>query len=198
MPNRSSNTIIMAGAILAALALPVSSAFAATYIGIDANRYSITLKQTSSELFAQSAGGVDLHFGDRFGIFAGEVGYGTSTYSGTAFTDNLHLTRFTADGILYLPVFGGFNLLVTGGGADTNFGISSYARTQYLDGTTTKTSNADVPILGGTEFDWRAGGGFSFGLDEFELRVLARYQPLSMQAQAKNALSVELGLNMYL
>ena len=43
----------------------------------------------------------------------------------------------------------------------------------------------------------RAGGGFSFGLDEFELRVLARYQPLSMQHQAQSALSLEVGLNMY-
>jgi hypothetical protein len=196
MPSRR---IIKTGLILAALILPASRAAAAAYFGLDADRYSLTLKQqTASELFPQAASGLDLHFGDRFGNLAGEIGYGTSTYYGNAFTDNLHLTRMTADGILYFPIFGGFNILMTAGGAETNYGISSYVKNSYLVGEKTKYTNADVPVLEGNEFDWRAGAGFSFSLDEFELRVLARYQPLSMQDQAQNALSVSLGLNMNL
>ena len=173
------------------------AAGAQPYVGADFNRYSITLKGPDPELFPQSAGGLDLHFGERFGDVAGEIGYGTSTSYGKTVLDNLHLTRLTADGIFYLPVFGGFNLLATGGGAETNYGISSYARTAYQVDGKNKSSNADVPLSGGDEFDWRAGTGFSFGLDDFELRVIARYQPLSMQHQAQSALSLDVGLNVY-
>jgi hypothetical protein len=182
--------------ILTCLLLP-GAAMAEPYIGMDGNRYSLSLKQGASELFPQTAGGLDLHLGDRFGNVAGEIGYGTSTYSGNSFVDNIHLTRLTADGIFYLPIHGGFNFLLTAGGAETNYGVSAYARNDYQVGDKNKSTNADVPMLEGNEFDWRAGGGFSFGLDEFELRVLARYQPLSLQNQAQNALSLELGLNMY-
>src|SRR5258707_316958 len=108
----------------AMLVIHISAAGAAPYIGLDGNRYSITLKDSDSELFPQSAGGFDFHIGERFGDLAGELGYGTSKYAGSGSIDNLHLTRLTADGILYLPVFGGFNLLATAGGAESNYGIS--------------------------------------------------------------------------
>jgi hypothetical protein len=179
------------------LGMGVSAADAASYIGVDGNRYSITLKGADSEFFPQSAGGEDLHFGERFGDLAGEAGYGTSTFSNKGALDNLHLTRLTADGFLYLPVFGAFNILATAGGAETNYGVSAYATNSYMVNGHTKISNADVPLSEGNEFDWRAGTGFSFGIDEFELRVLTRYQPLSMQHQAQNALSLDFGLNMY-
>lgn len=167
------------------------------YAGTDINRYSLTLNNADSELFPQSAGGIDLHLGERFGNLAGEIGYGTSTSYGKTVLDNLHLTRAVVDGFWYLPVFGGLNLLATGGGAQTNYGLSSYALNAYQQDDKNKIANADMPLSHGNEFNWRAGGGFSFGLDEFELRVLARYQPLSMQHQAQSALSLDVGLNMY-
>jgi len=169
---------------------------AAPYFGLDGNRYSITLKDSDSDFFPQSAGGESLHIGERFGDLAGEIGYGTSKYTGNGNIDNLHLTRLTADGVLYLPVFGTLNVLATAGGSETNYGISSFARNVYQVNGQNRSSNADIPVLEGDEFGWRAGAGFSIGLDEFELRALARYQPLSMQHQAQNAISLDFGVNM--
>jgi hypothetical protein len=179
------------------LVICVQAVDAVPYVGLDANRYSITLKGPDSEFFPQSAGGENLYFGERFGDLAGEAGVGTSQFSNKGGLDNMHLTRLTADGIFYLPVSGGFNILATAGGAGTNYGISTYAQNIYTVNNINKVTNADVPLSKGNEFDWRAGGGFSFGLDEFELRVLARYQPLSMQHQAQSALSLDFGLNMF-
>jgi hypothetical protein len=174
-----------------------SAVEAAPYVGLEADRYSITLKSGSSQLYPQSAAGEDLHFGERFGVFAGEIGVGTSTYKGDGVSDNLHLTRATFDGFYYLPVYEGLNFLVTAGGAKTNYGISTYERKTYIDNNVSKITSADQPVLGGSEFDWRGGAGFSFGLEEFELRVLGRYQPLSIAGQAQNAYSVQLGVNFY-
>src|ERR1700722_3056007 len=189
----------MKTAAMLGLMLPacLSAASAAPYIGLDGNRYSLTLSNSSSELVPQSAGGEDFHVGDRFGNLAGEIGYGTSSSYSNVYSDNLHLTRLTADSIFYLPVAGGLNLLLTAGGAETNYGISTYVRNSYQVDGEYKTSSGDAPVSGGNELDWRAGGGLSFGLDQFELRVLLRYQPLSMQSQAQNALSLDVGLNFY-
>jgi hypothetical protein len=176
----------------------ISQAQAAPYFGFDANNYSISLKDSASDFYPQSVGGLDLHVGDRIGALAGEIGYGTSMMHGNSYADNLRLTLVNMDGLFYLPIAGGLNLLLTAGGSETNYGISSIARNYFQDSQGRQRSNsADVPILGGNEFDWRAGAGFSFGLDEFELRAVARYQPLSMGNVSENAFSVAVGLNMY-
>ena len=190
----------MKAALFSVFALLASAtcACAAPYFGIQGNETAITLKSTDSSLFPQSTGGWGIYLGDRIGRFAGEVGYSTSVATGNANIDNLHLTRLTADGIVYVPIFGGFNFLVTGGGAETNYGISTYARKTYLtDVNTYKTTSADATVLSGDEFDWRAGGGFSFGFDTFEVRLLAHYQPLSMAKQADNTVGLDLGVNIY-
>jgi hypothetical protein len=183
-----------------ALLASVACANAAPYVGLEGNETAITLKSSDNEFFPQSTGGWGIHVGDRFGRFAGELGYSTSVATGNANIDNLHLTRMTLDGIVYVPIFGGFNFLLTGGGAETNYGISTYARSTYLSTTydTYKTTSADATIVHGNEFDWRAGGGFSFGFDTFEVRLLAHYQPLSMANQADNTVGLELGVNIYL
>jgi hypothetical protein len=175
----------------------LSAAGAEPYVGLDSNRYSLTLSNSASQLTPQSAAGEDIHIGDRFGNLAGELGYGTSTSYSNLSLDNLHLTRLTADGIFYLPVAGGLNILLTAGGARTNYGISTYARNYYQLDNKTKSNNADAPVISGDELNWRAGAGLSFGLDEFELRTLVRYQPLSLQGQAQNALSLDFGINFY-
>ena len=176
----------------------LSAAVAEPYVGLEGNRYSLTLSNSASQSTPQSAAGEDIHVGDRFGNLAGEIGYGTSSSYSNVYQDNLHLTRLSADGIFYLPVAGGLNILLTAGGVRTNFGISTYARNYYqaADGQS-RSSNADAPVLSGDEMNWRAGAGLSFGLDQFELRTLLRYQPLSLQGQAQNALSLDIGLNFY-
>jgi hypothetical protein len=191
----------MKAAFLAIFGLLASTigASAAVYVGLEGNETAITLKQSDSSLYPQSTGGWGIHLGDRFGRFAGELGYSTSQASGNANIDNLHLTRLTADGIFYVPLVNGFNLLLEGGGAETNYGISTYARKTYLsDNNTYKTTSADATVLHGNEFDWRAGGGVSFGFESFEVRLMGHYQPLSMAHSASNTIGLDLGVNIYL
>src|ERR1700722_19478315 len=83
-------TELILGGLLGLFAWPAAAA-AQPYVGADINRYSITLKGPDPELFPQSAGGLDLHLGERFGNLAGEIGYGTSTSYGKTVLDNLHL-----------------------------------------------------------------------------------------------------------
>jgi len=188
--------VYLCGLIAGLMASP--AARADVYAGFDGNHYSPDMKISASPLYPQSAGGMDLHIGDRIGRFAGEIGYGNSTKSSDGVFDNLRLNRLTLDGFFYVPVFGGFNLLLTGGMADTNYGISIPQKNYFEDAKGQQRFNtADIPVAGGNEFDWRAGGGFSFGFDAYELRVLAHYQPLSMGGLADNALSIDVGLNIY-
>jgi hypothetical protein len=185
---------ILSGVFL--LAIP-SAAMAQFYGGLEGDRYSITLKSTASQVYPQATAGEDLHLGYRWRNFAGEAGFGTSAYTSDGNFDNMHLTRATLDGFYYLPVFGGLNILFTAGGSEINYGISTDVRIYTTALGVTHVSNGDQTVLHGDEFDWRAGGGFSFGFDEFELRVLGRYQPLSMGNTASNALSIDFGINVY-
>ena len=179
------------------LAASTALAHAAPYMGLDADRTAITLKGVDPELYPQSAAGEDIHIGERFGNVAGELSYSSDTFGDGGTLDNLHLDRLAADGVFYLPIYGGLNILAIAGGGEINYGISSYARNYFLADTKQKTINTDQTLTEGDEFDWRAGGGLSFGFDQFEIRAVARYQPLSMQHQAQNALSLDIGLNVY-
>ena len=194
MFHRYVQAAILSGIFL--LAVP-AAAMAQLYGGLEGDRYSITLKSTASQLYPQATSGEDIHLGYRRRSFAGEIGLGTSSYKSDGNFDNMHLTRATLDGFYYLPIFGGLNLLLTAGGSVINYGISTDVQNFTTVSGVLHTSNADQTVLHGNEFDWRAGGGFSFGLDEFELRVLGRYQPLSMGNTASNALSIDFGINMY-
>jgi len=185
---------ILSGVIL--LSIP-SAALAQFYVGLEGDRYSYSLKSSASQLYPQETSGEDLHVGYRWRNFAGEIGYGTSTYQSDGNFDNMHLTRGSFDGFYYVPIFGGLNLLATAGASEINYGISTDVRNYTTTSGVTHVSNGDQTVLHGDEFDWRAGGGFSFGLDEFELRILGRYQPISIGNNAQNALSVDFGINVY-
>ncbi len=194
MFQRTLRAAVLSGIFL--IVLP-AAAMAQYYAGLEGDRYSITLKSTASKLYPQSTSGESVHFGYRLRNLAGEIGFGTSSYKSDGNFDNMHLTRANLDGFYYLPIFGGLNILLTAGGSEINYGISTAVKNFTTTNGVTKASNGDQTVLHGDEFDWRAGGGFSFGLDEFELRMLARYQPLSMANTAANAYSINFGLNFY-
>jgi hypothetical protein len=178
------------------LALLCASPAAATpYVGFDGNLYSISLKQSVPEFYPQSAGGVDFYLGDRFRNFAAEIGYGTSSSKGNYNSDPMHLTRISIDGLVHIPVFAGINFLLTAGGVEQNYGFSSFSQTTFVSGGKNHTRDSDITLSHGDEFDWRAGGGFSLEVSPFEVRLLAHYQPLSMNHQSQDALSLNLGIN---
>jgi len=159
----------------------------------------IDLKNPPPALYPQSAGGLGFDLGERFGMVAGEIGYGENNTGGSANVDAMHFDQMRADGILYIPILGTLNLLLTGGGAETNYGISAFARNPYTDNGKVKTANGDTTVIHGNEFDWRAGTGFSIAFsDDFELRAVARYQPLSMNNSADSMISFSFGITAHL
>ena len=192
------NALILSGLILLSGAAP---AMAQAYVGLDGSFNSLGLNgNIAPALYPQSASGVAFHVGDRLGMFAGELGYGSLVSSGSADYDAMHLDQLTADGIVYLPIMGSLEALATAGGAETNFGISEYVRTGYkgADGKS-KVSNNDVTLLDGDEFDWRAGAGLAFRFDEdLDIRGVARYQPLSIKGYGQSMFSLTIGVNVYL
>ena len=51
-------------------------------------------------------------------------------------------------------------------------------------------------ILSGNEFNWRAGGGLSFSFaNGYEFHAIGRYEPVTMNGIAQNAISFETGFN---
>jgi hypothetical protein len=188
-------TVSLCGLLVLLCAAPAA---AAPYIGFDGNLYSISLKSSDPELYPQSAGGMDIDAGYRFGVFAAELGYGTSSSAGNYNSDPMHITRISLDGFVYIPVFSGIRFLATAGGVEQNYGFSTFSQTVFESGGKNHTENTDITLSHGDEFDWRAGGGFSLGLNPFEVRLLARYQPLTMDHQSQGAISLNLGINYYL
>jgi hypothetical protein len=177
-----------------------SVAGAAPYAGLDGSRSSIALNSSDPNLYQQATSGINIHLGDRFGIVGGEIGYTSNVAAGSDNGDGIHLDQMTADALFYIPVSHYFDLVATAGGAETNFGISSFVRNAYTgsDGKI-KTSNGDMTLLNGSEFDWRAGGGLSFAYDDsFEIHAIGRYQPLSMKGSAESLFSLTIGVNFYL
>jgi hypothetical protein len=175
-------------------------AAAAPYLGLDGDRASLDLNLADPALYQQATSGINFHLGDRFGMVGGEIGYSSNVAAGSNNGDALHLDQMTVDGLFYLPVMGNFDLLFDAGGAETNYGISVFGRNSYTDSAgKIKSSNGDVTVLGGNEFDWRAGAGLSFAYgDNFEIHAIGRYQPLSMQGSADKLLSLTIGVNFYL
>ena len=92
----------------------LTGASAAPYIGLDGNFGSLALNASDPVLYQQSATGTSFHLGDRFGLFAGEIGYGSSTATGGVNGDGLHLDQATVDGIFYVPILGNFNVAADG------------------------------------------------------------------------------------
>lgn len=173
------------------------AALAAPYLGFDIDAKSLNLEPSQSQGLPQNGLGVDLHGGYRFDNLAGELGYGYAR--GEVAPNNLRLNQLTLDGLYYVPVGGFLNLVLTAGGADTNYGDSTFTTRQVSrsDGTT-KTQRQGITQFGGNEFDWRAGGGLSFNfIDGYEVHFLTRYQPLSLGGRASYALTLNVGMNFY-
>ena len=139
-----------------------------------------------------------MHVGYRFdGLnLAGELGYGTSR--GKQDPDILRLNMLSADGLYYVPVGGFLSLILTAGAAEVNYGDSTAGFFVTQTNGVTKTRRQGDTVFHGDEFDWRAGAGLSFALtDGYEIHFVTRYQPVSMNGLATNALSLDFGMNFY-
>jgi hypothetical protein len=173
-----------------------SAAIAAPYVTVYGDASAINFRNPPPAPYPQSLPGLGFALGDRFGMVAGEIGYGEDHIAGNANADAIHLDQMHADGIFYVPLLGGLNLLLTGGGAETNYGVSSYARNPYVDNGKVKTANGDITVLNGNEFDWRAGTGFSIAFsDAFEFHAVARYEPITMKNNACSLVSFTFGVD---
>ena len=174
--------------------LPLSTAQAAFYGGLDFDADSVTFNSSAPNQLPDGQLGLGAHVGYHFDNLAAELGYGTTRSS--YFQEDLRFNRLTLDGIYYIPIGGFLNLLVTGGGSQTNYGASSYIQKSYMEQAIVKTTRVPTTVLSGDEFDWRAGAGFSFQFSHgYELHVIGRYEPLTMNGIADNALSVGVGFN---
>jgi hypothetical protein len=183
---------ILLPAILIAL-LP-ASADAAVYAGLDLSADSVNFTGAAPSVFSESLIGPDVHLGYHLSDFGAELGYGTTRKSEQ--DTDLRFNRLTADGLYYLPVGGILNLVLTGGVAEDNYGASTFIKKSYTQNGDVKDTRIGTTLLHGNEFDWRAGGGLSFSFaGGYELHVIGRYEPLTMQRLAHNALSLETGFN---
>jgi hypothetical protein len=186
--------ILLAG-LFSTLAL--SAADAAPYVGANIEVSSVDLNDSASALYPQSVNGFDIHVGDHFGNFAVEIGYEAIGNKLTEINNDLHIDKLTADGISYIPVLGILNILLTGGISETNYGDSTYNFTQ-VSTTDLKSHRIATTNFNGDEFDWRAGAGFSFLFsNDYDLHIIARYEPISMGDRADYALSIYSGVNIY-
>ncbi len=191
---------ILPAAVLAAILAP-TAASAALYAGADFVANSLDMRDALLVDIPQSALGVNIHVGDRFGKhFAVELGYEAASENLTAYDNDIHVNKLTGDGIFYIPVLGTLNYLLTAGVSEVNYGDGSYRTINTIDpdGDTHSYRNTKLNF-GGDELDWRAGMGFAFVFaDSFEFRVLGRYQPLSMGGRASNVITFATGLNFFL
>jgi hypothetical protein len=177
-------------------AIPMS-AEAAIYAGVDLGADSIDMKTSAPNIYPQDVIGPGVHLGDNFGNWAVELGYTTTRKSQNQ--NDIRFNRLTGDGLLYLPIGGFLNFLVTAGVSETNFGDSTYTDKAYKQDGIDKTTRISTTLLNGDEFNWRAGSGLSFVLaDGYEFHVIGRYEPLSMKGFASYALSVSTGFNIAL
>jgi len=176
--------------------MPIS-AEAAIYAGVDLGADSIDMKNSAPNGYPEDAIGPGVHLGDNFGAWAVELGYATTRKSENQ--DDLRFNRLTGDGILYIPIGGFLNYLVTAGVSETNFGDSTYTEKAYKQDGIDKVTRVSTTLLNGDEFNWRAGTGLSFVLaDGYEFHVIGRYEPLSIKGFANYALSVSTGFNIAL
>ena len=180
-------------AILLAL-LPASAAQAQIYAGLDLNVDSVNFTDAAPETFSEANIGPAIHAGYHLSDFAVELGYGTTRKSEQ--NTDLRFNRLTGDGLFYVPLGGFLNLVLTGGVAEDNYGASTFIKKSYTQDGTVKDTRASTTLLHGDEFNWRAGGGFSFSFDGgYELHIIGRYQPLSMNGLATNVMSIQTGFN---
>jgi hypothetical protein len=182
---------------LAAMAFvlpPVSAAQAAIYAGLDLAVDSTDLKSSAPSVFPESTIGPEAHLGYHATGWAVELGYGT-THKAFQATE-LRFNRLTGDGLMYVPLGGFLNLIVTAGMSDTNFGASTFKDKSYQQNGIDKTTRVATTLLGGDEFNWRGGAGFSFSFGGgYEFHVIGRYEPLGMKGLANYDLSMDTGFN---
>src|SRR5665213_110855 len=172
--------------------LPLSAAQAAIYAGADLAIDSTDLKSSAPQIFPESSIGPGVHLGYHFANWAVELGYGT-THKAFQATE-LRFNRLTGDGLMYVPLGGFLNLIVTAGMSDTNFGASTFTHKSYQQDGIDKTTRVPTPLVGGDEFNWRGGTGFSFSFGGgYEFHVIGRYEPLSMKGLSNYALSMDTG-----
>ncbi|MGZ5921565.1 MAG: hypothetical protein ACXWLT_07340 [Rhizomicrobium sp.] len=183
--------------ILLAMALsllPLSAAQAAIYAGADLAVDSTDLKNSASDLYPESTIGPDVHLGYHANSWAVELGYGT-THKAFQETE-LRFNRLTGDGLVYVPLGGFLNFLVTAGMSETNFGASTFQHKSYQQAGIDKTTRVATTVLNGDELDWRAGTGLSFSFGGgYEFHVIGRYEPLTMKGLSNYALSMDTGFN---
>ena len=150
-------------AVLAFCLLPLSAAQAAVYGGLDLAVDSTDLKDSTSELYPESSIGPDMHLGYHGNSWAVELGYGT-THKALLETE-IRYNRLTGDGLVYVPLGGFLNFLVTAGVSDTNFGASTFQHKSYQQDNIDKTTRVATTVLAGDEINWRGGAGFSFSFE---------------------------------
>jgi hypothetical protein len=194
-PNRS-NFLMKQHFLLATLfaLLPLSAAQAAVYAGADLDIDSTDFKNSAPQIFPQSTIGPDVHVGYHFASWAVELGYGTTH---KAFQDTeLRFNRLTGDGLMYVPLGGFLNLILTAGVSDTNSGASTFTHKAYQQDGIDKVTRVPTPLLTGDEINWRAGTGLSFSFGGgYEFHVIGRYEPLTVNGLSNYALSMSTGFN---
>jgi hypothetical protein len=174
--------------------LPLSAAQAAIYAGADLGVDSTDLKNSASDLYPESTIGPGVHLGYHSTAWAVELGYGT-THKAFQETE-LRFNRLTGDGLVYVPLGGFLNFLVTAGMSETNFGASTFQHKSYQQAGIDKTTRVATTVLNGDELDWRAGTGLSFSFGGgYEFHVIGRYEPLTMKGLSNYALSMDTGFN---
>ena len=104
-----------------------------------------------------------------------ELGYGT-THKAFQETE-IRYNRLTGDGLVYVPLGGFLNFLVTAGLSDTNFGASTFQHKSYQQDGIDKTTRVATTVLTGDELNWRGGAGLSFSFGGgYEFHVIGRYR----------------------
>jgi hypothetical protein len=181
-------------AVLAFSLLPLSAAQAAVYAGLDLSVASTDLKDSTSNLYPESSIGPGVHLGYHGNDWAVELGYGT-THKALQETE-IRYNRLTGDGLVYVPLGGFLNLLVTAGLSDDNFGASTFQHKSYQQDGIDKSTRVATTVLTGDELNWRGGAGFSFSFGGgYEFHVIGRYEPLTMKGLSNYALSMDTGFN---
>ena len=174
--------------------LPLSAAQAAVYAGADLAVDSTDLKSSASDLFPESTIGPNVHLGYHLTNWAVELGYGT-THKQFQETE-LRFNRLTGDGLVYVPLGGFLNFLVTAGMSDTNFGASTFQHKSYQQNGIDKIARVTTTVLNGDQINWRGGAGLSFSFGGgYEFHVIGRYEPLTMKGLSNYALSMNTGFN---
>src|SRR6185312_11103568 len=142
-----------------------------------------------SDLYPESTIGPDVHLGYRSDSWAVELGYGTTH---KAFQEaEIRYNRLTGDGLVYVPLGGFLNFLVTAGLSDTNFGASTFQHKSYQQDGVDETTRVATTVLTGDELNWRGGAGLSYSFGGgYEFHVIGHYQPLTMKGLSNYALSM--------